>query len=395
MANTVLTPTIIAQTARVILENNMIMANKIYRDDEAFTGKIGTQHTIRLPNRFVSNTGKNLNVGEMAEPSSVITVNTQKHVDFYFDSDELTLTIERFAERYLKPALSQLANDIEVSIAGLYQDVYNSVGTAGATPSSYATSVQLINTKAGQLGWPQEGRCAVWDSDAYNTLAAGMTGLNYAGDIQDDALKRAYVPVIGGVEMYESQNIAWHTVGTYAGTPVTEAAGANGDTTTDTDGWSSGATTLNKGDVYTVAGVNSVNPQNRITTGSLQQFAVTSEISDTSGDIDIPHSPTITTTGAYQTVDAAPTDGQTVTLIGSSATAYPQNLAFHKDAFALAMADLVLPQGVDFAAMSRYNGISVRVVRAYDVNSDSFPCRIDVLYGVKTIYPELAMRVWG
>ena len=395
MANSLLTPTIIADASRVILENNVVLANKVYRDDEAFTGKIGTTHTIRLPNRFVSNTGKSLNASDQNEPSSVITINTQKHVDFYFDSDDLTLTIEEFAARYLKPAMSQLANDVDNSIGGLYKDIYNLVGTAGSTPSSYATSVQLINTRAGLLGWPKEGLCLVVEPDAYNTMANGMVGLNYTNPVTLDALEKGYMQPIGGWEIYESQNIQNHTVGTYAGTPLTEGAGANGDTTTDTDGWSSGATTLNKGDVYTVAGVNAVNYQTRQSIGSLQQFVVKADISDTSGDIDINHSPTITTSGAYQTVDSAPTDGQTITLVGTTATAYPQNLAFHRDCFALAMADLVLPQGVDFAAISRYQGISVRVVRAYDINSDSFPCRIDVLYGVKTIYPELGIRLIG
>lgn len=395
MANDLLTPTIIADTSRVILENNSILANKVFRDDKAFTGKIGTTHTIRLPNRFVSNTGKALNLSEQAEPSSVITVDTQKHVDFFFDSDDLTLTIEEFAARYLKPALSQLANDVDNSLAGLYKDIYNTVGTPGTTPSTYAQSIQLINTRSGLLGWPKEGLCLVVEPDAYNSMANGMTALAFENSVSNDALKKGYVPQIGGWEIYESQNIQNHTVGTYAGTPLTEGAGASGDTTTDTDGWSSGATTLNEGDVYTVAGVNAVNYQSRQSINALQQFVVNTQISDTTGDIDIPHDPAIITSGAYQTVDSAPTDGQTITVVGTSATAYPQNLAFHRDCFALAMADLVLPQGVDFAAISRYNGISVRVVRAYDINSDSFPCRIDVLYGVKTIYPELGMRLWG
>jgi len=395
MANTLLSPTIIADTARVMLENNSILANKVYRDDKAFTGKIGTTHTIRLPNRFVSNTGKALSVGEQNEPSSVITIDTQKHVDFYFDSDDLTLTIEEFAARYLKPAMSQLANDVDASLAARYVDIYNSVGTPGTTPSTYANSIQLINTRAGLLGWPKEGLSLVVEPDAYNTMANGMTALSFENKVSKDALEKGYVPQIGGWEIYESQNIKNHTVGTYGGTPLTNGAGASGDTSTETDGWTSGATTLNEGDVFTIAGVNAVNYQTRQSINSLQQFNVGADISDTTGAITVTHAPTITTSGAYQTVDAAPTDGQTITVMGTSATAYPQNLAFHRDCFALAMADLVLPQGVDFAAISRYNGISVRIVRAYDINSDSFPCRIDVLFGTKTIYPELGMRLWG
>ena len=395
MANTLLTPTAIAKHALVILENNLVFANKIYRDDKAFEAKIGASHTLRLPNRFTSNTGKNLNVGEMAEPSKVLSIDTQRHVDFYFDSDDLTLTIEDFAERYLKPAMSQLANDIEADIADNYKEIFHSVGTPGTTPSSFATSFQLVGTRMDLMGMPRDNRCLVLDPDGYWTLANGFHNMNWQSEAAGAAMRSGSVPKIAGFEVYESQNIKQHTVGTYGGTSLTEGAGADGDTTTDTDGWSSGATTLNQGDILTIADVNAVNPQTRSSAGFLQQFVVTADISDTAGDIDFAHRPTIKTSGAYQTVDAAPADEKAVTVLGDSATAYPQNLAFHRDAFALAMADLVMPQGVDFAARARYKGLSLRIVRDYDINSDSYPVRIDVLYGTDAIYPELAVRLWG
>lgn len=395
MANSLLSPTIIARTARVILENNLVMANKIFRDDRAFEAKIGATHTIRLPNRFKSNRGKTLNVSDAAEPSAVITINLQDHVDFFFDSDELTLTIEEFADRYLKPAMSQLANDVEAEIALLYKEIWNSVGTAGTTPSSYATSVELVRTRMDLMGVPQEGRCLVVEPNAWNKMATGMVALNYTNPVSLDALQKGYIPPIGGFEVYESQNIANHLNGTYTGTPLTEGAGAEGDLVTDSDGWTS--TSLNKGDILTIGSVNAVNPQKRTTAGFLQDFVVGADITDTAGDIDFTHTPIINAGGSavYQTVDALPADGATITPKGASATSFPQNLAFHRDAMALAMADLVLPQGVDFAARSRYKGIAVRIVRAYDVNNDSFPCRLDVLYGVRAIYPELAVRLWG
>lgn len=396
MANTLLTPTIIAKTALAILENNLVLANLIHRDDQAFeVMKIGTQHTIRLPNRFTVNTGRALNVADLSEPSAIITIDTQKHVDFYHNSDALTLTVEEYADRYLKPAMSQLANEVEVAIAGLYSEFYHSVGTPGTAPDSYAESVQLCSARADLMGWPMEGRALVMAPDDYHALAGGLTSLNYLTDQSRETLQRGMIPTLGGWPIYESQNIVNHTVGTYGGTPLTEAAGANGDTTTDSDGWSSGATTLNVGDVLTIAGVNAVNPQTRTSAGFLQQFSVQTQISDTSGDIDFEHAPTITTSGAYQNVDAAPANDQTITVLGTSATAYPQHLFFHRDAMSLAMADMVLPQGVDFAARARYKGIAVRVVRAYDINSDSFPIRIDILFGVKAIDPQRGGRLWG
>jgi len=52
-----------------------------------------------------------------------------------------------------------------------------------------------------------------------------------------------------------------------------------------------------------------------------------------------------------------------------------------------------MPKGVDFAAREVYDGISMRVVRNYDINNDILPCRLDVLYGYKTLRPQLATRL--
>jgi hypothetical protein len=68
-------------------------------------------------------------------------------------------------------------------------------------------------------------------------------------------------------------------------------------------------------------------------------------------------------------------------------------MLYHKDAFSFATADLVMPQGVDFASRQVLDGISMRIVRQYDINNDLFPCRLDVLYGYKAIRPQLACRI--
>ena len=152
-----------------------------------------------------------------------------------------------------------------------------------------------------------------------------------------------------------------------------------------------------RGDVFTIANVFAVNPQSRETTAQLQEFVVTAQISDTAGAKTIAISPSIVTSGAYQNVNAAPADDALITVKGTASTAYPQNMAFHKDAFTLGSADLPLPGGVDMAsrASDSASGLSIRLVRQYDIREDVFPCRLDVLYGVKSIYPELACRVWG
>src|SRR5262249_39642373 len=148
-----------------------------------------------------------------------------------------------------------------------------------------------------------------------------------------------------------------------------------------------------QGTVFTIAGVYEVHPETKAVTGRLQQFVVAADVtmSGTTGALTI--SPAIVTSGAGQNVSAAPANSAALTFVGSANAAYEQELCFHRDAFAFATADLVMPKGVDFAAREVYDGVSMRIVRAYDINNDAFPCRIDVLYGYKTIRPQLACRV--
>ena len=150
--------------------------------------------------------------------------------------------------------------------------------------------------------------------------------------------------------------------------------------------------------MFTIADVNSVNPQSRQSTGQAQQFVVTADVSsDGSGNLTAAISPAITSAGAFQTVDALPVDNAALTIVGAGGTATSQGLLHHKDAFTLAMADLPLPQGTDMAARVSDDqlGMSIRLIRDYDINNDKFPCRLDVLYGWASLRPELACRVQG
>jgi hypothetical protein len=142
------------------------------------------------------------------------------------------------------------------------------------------------------------------------------------------------------------------------------------------------------GDVFTVAGVYSVHPETKVSTGQLQQFVVT-----TGGTTSQVVSPTPVTSGATQNITIVGAGaGKAVTFAGTASTATGTALMFHKEAFAFATADLLMPNGVDFARREVQDGISMRIVRAYDINNDKFPCRLDVLYGYKPIRPQLACR---
>jgi hypothetical protein len=194
-----------------------------------------------------------------------------------------------------------------------------------------------------------------------------------------------------------SQSIVNHSTGTRATTlAVNGAISTQGASTIALDG-DSGSATLKAGDVFTIAGVYAVNPQTRQSTGSLQQFVVTADATASSGAwSSVSISPAIyTASHALATVDAFPADNAVVTVLGSASTNYAQNLVYHKDAIAFATADLLMPQGVDMASRQVHNGISMRIVRQYDINNDRMPCRVDVLYGYSVIRPQMGVRLWG
>ena len=148
--------------------------------------------------------------------------------------------------------------------------------------------------------------------------------------------------------------------------------------------------------MFTVADCYAVNPQTRESTGSLFQFVALADVDLSSGGAgNITVAPIYSATQALATVNSLPASGKAVVFVGAASTQYAQNLVYHKDAITFATADLLLPQGVDMASRAVHNGISLRVVRQYDINNDRMPCRIDVLYGYSTIRPQMAVRMWG
>jgi hypothetical protein len=201
--------------------------------------------------------------------------------------------------------------------------------------------------------------------------------------------------VLGFEEINMSQSIKQHTTGAWGTTiTVTTTVATEGQATLGIS-FTGSSKTWNVGDVFTIASVYAVNPQTRESTGSLQQFTVTAAATGSS-TATLSISPAIyTSANALATVDSFPVATAVVTMLGSSATQYAQNLVYHKDAITFATADLLLPQGVDMASRQVHNGISMRVVRQYDINNDRLPCRIDVLYGFSTIRPAMACRIWG
>lgn len=396
MANTLLTPSIIAKEALMVLKNNTVMASRVNKQYKNEFVKVGSTVTVRKPNRFTVSSGAGLSVQNVVEPSTSIVVDQQKHVDFSFSSVELTLTIEEFSKRYLQPAMVALANKVDFDLCALYKDVYNAVGTVGTTPATFAvlgSASQRLDEEAAM----QTNRTAVLNPAANWAMADALKGIfNPNGQI-GTIVQRGKLGDLANLSMYMDQNVNVHSAGQRGGTPLTNGVPTSGATTLVTDGWTAAAANrVKQGDVFTIAAVNAVNPQNRTSTGALRQFVVTADTSsDGAGNATLPISPAITSSGAYQTVDALPADNAALTFLGAASASIPQNLAFTENAFGLVTVPLELPEGVHFAAREEYEGVSIRVVRQYDINNDVIPTRIDVLYGVKTLYPEEACRIVG
>lgn len=402
MANTLLTISMITREALRVLENNLTFAkgvNRNYDDKFAVEGaKIGDTLNIRKPARYAGRSGQALSIEDHTETSTPLVLSNQFGVDVQFTSKDLALSLDDFSDRFLKPALATVANKIDRDGLGLYQDVFNAVGTPGATPNSLLTYLQA-GAKMDDEAVPRDGlRSTVIDPWAQATLVDALKGLFQSGEKIANQYETGNMGLAGGFKFNMDQNVVRHVVGPLGGTPLVNGASQTGSNLV-TNGWTAAAASrLKKGDVFTIAGVFAVNPQNRQSTGQLRQFVVTADVSsDASGNATVPIYPAIVTSGAFQTVTASPASGAALTVLGAANTSTPANLAYHRDAFTLACADLPLPGGVDMAARvsDKQLGLSVRMVRAYDINNDRFPCRLDILYGWKTLYPELACRIQG
>jgi hypothetical protein len=404
MSNSLLTIDMITRKALEIFENNLVLTRNVNRQyDNSFAvegAKIGSTLRIRLPDRALVTDGAALQVQDDNEQYTTLTVSSQKHIGVNFTSAELTMQLDDFAERVLKPRISQLASSVDNDVANAYKGVYGSVGTPGTTPS---TSLVLLQgqQKLNEYAVPMDPRYATVNPAANAGLVEGMKGLFNPVDTISRQFKNGLMGqgVLGYNEIAMSQSIVSHTTGTRSTSDtilVNGAISTQGATTIAIDG-GTGSATIKQGDVFTIAGVYAVNPQTRQTTGSLQQFVATADATASSGAwSSVSISPAIyTPTNALATVDSFPADNAAITFLGSASTAYPQNLIYQKDAIAFATADLLLPQGVDMASRQVHNGISLRIVRQYDINNDRMPCRIDVLYGYSVIRAPAAVRLWG
>lgn len=363
--------------------------------------KIGATENIRRPARFIGRDGQAWTPEGLTDTFVPLTINFQHGVDFQFSSAERALSIEEMTLRYLKPAAISIANKIDYNFARFMAlSTANLVGTPGtaATGSTaqqvYASAQVLLD----QMAFPSEDRCVVYNSRMSANLATtNLTLFNPVTEISK-AYRTGLQGEFVGFDFYKDENANVYTFGTYTGTPVTSGGGQTGSSLL-ISGFTTGTFVGNIGDVFTIAGVYAVNPQNRQSTGSLQQFTLTASAVDTAGVATVYMYPPIIPSGQFQNVTNAPLTNQTITFLGATsggaAIVSPTGVAWNKNAFSAAFVPLELPTAVEESYMEKdeETGIFMRYLMQYDGVRDMMIGRFDVMYGITGTYLEGSVRV--
>lgn len=391
MGQELLTPTAVTrESLRIAHESASFIGttNLTYDDQYAKTGaKIGESLKIRLPNQYTVRTGKTLVAQETQESSVTMTLATQKGVDMNFSTAELTMSLDDFSTRIIKPAISVLVSVLEFDyLSNVTKKVFSSVGTAGTTPNGMLVFGQA-RAKLNQHLSPKDNQRSVQiNSDAMSSMVNAYAALFHDQMEIKRQYRDGFISRNSGLDWYENERIYSHTTGTdHTTVTVNDASIASGDTTMTTAG-----ANVTVGTVFTIANVNAVHPETKQSLGFSKQFVITA----VSGN-DWTFSPAWISTGAKQNVDALPVTAAAITLVGSASTEYEQHLVYHKDAFGFVTADLEKPGGVHFASREEMDGLSVRLVRQYDINNDNIPARLDILHGYEALRPEWACRITG
>jgi len=399
MPNSLLTINMITREALRVLHQKLNFVGSINREyDSSFAkdgAKIGDTLRIRLPNQYVTRTGPTLSANTDTEERQVsLQVATQRGVDLNFQSTELTLSLDDFSSRILEPAMAQLAASIEADALTMYQDVSQSNWNGGSA-ATLARVLQGRKLMQDSLA-PLNDRTALLNTQDNVDLVDSLKGLFQDSTNIAKQYREGYMGRTAGFDFAENTLLPRHTRGAATGAYTTSTLVAVLPVTSTTPvsaiTVATGTGAMNKGDVFTIGNVFSVHPETKVSTGVPQQFVVTANYAGGAGSVQI--SPAIVMAGGSQNV-VIPTTSATaaITFAGTASTAVGTSLVYQKDAFTFATADLVMPKGVDMAAREVFDGISMRIVRQYDINNDRFPCRLDVLYGYRTIRPQLAARL--
>jgi hypothetical protein len=408
--NRLLTDDIIVKEALRLLKNSLVAAPLVHRDLEKRFAKVGDSISLQKPFRTKTASGRVLVKQPMTDLSVPFNIDRQEHFGLEVTMRDRTLSVENFSDRYLKSGMTQIANVIDRSILLTAKEAFFSSGTPGTATT--LKNFHFAKAFMGQVAVPDDGmrRCILNMLDAAE-ISEEISNKNNEMLVKK-AIQKGYMGPLAGFDLFESANLPTHTVGAHGGTPLTAGADQTGTSIT-TDGWDTSVTGILKaGDVIQFAGTKEINPQSYASTGRLKHFVVQEDVnSDGSGLATIKISPAINdgtlnttnqagdtiSTAAYQNVDFAPADNAAITVLGTADTTYRENFLFHRDAIALAMVDLELPQSATVKSRVRDpdSGMSLSMTGAYDITQQTEITRIDAVWGTHMIYPELAHRMWS
>lgn len=399
--------TVIAKMAAGMLADETQFLKSIDKEPESTFGQVngynvGDTVNISKPARFIPSSTADVTstLQEVVEEKVALSLSTRKVVPIALTSAEIqnTLSLKSWANRVLKPAVSSIAQTIESDfLTTAKNSVYQTVGTAGSTvfdPDTMLSARQQIRQGLAPYG---SDLYALLNSAATRSAVNSRKGLPNAQAEIAKQYREGYIMTADGFNYLENNLLPTHTNGADVAMAVeaTVVPITNGMSTLGVDGVTSGAT-VKAGSVFTIAGVYSVHPITKVSTGQLQQFVVTADVTETSGNtVTLAISPSIyyTTTDPRRNVDAAPVDETALTFIGSASTGYTQNIAFHPQAFRFASVPLVKPDGLDMVGQETVDGMTIRVLRNYDILTDKMIMRLDFLGGFAAVRPEWACRI--
>ena len=411
VANTLLNVDMITLEALAVLENELTFTKQIRRNYDSYFAnagaKIGDTLRVRKPIRNTVRVGQGYSPQSLTETYTNVVLDTQLGVDCEFSTVDLTLKIDEFSDRVLKPQIAQLANQVDdrgLQLAIQANMAIGTPGTAITTPENYLTAGAKMKEAAAPMGnW-----CIVVSPAQEVSIVNGLvTYFNPSQEISRQ-YRKGLMGTAFGFDWYMDQNVYTHTTGNYgASAPAMNGATVDGATTLVTDGWVGATNTVVQGDVVQVASVFAVNPQNYRSTGRLQDFLVTATATaDAGGNMTIPVTTwgsALQSTGPFQNISALPADNAVLTLFGKgvgninaiSNTSTPQAVAFHPDFATLVSADLYMPKGTDMASRKsdRQLGFSMRYIRDYDGVTDQLISRFDILFGWALLRSELICRI--
>jgi hypothetical protein len=402
MSATLINTSQILNETLALMRTNSIALNAVNRQyDSKFatsgvSGKAGTSLQVRLPIQVGIRTGKKINVQDTVEESRTITCTQQFGVDLpAFTSEQLTMNIDDFSNRYLKPAATRIAGylDSQICLRGAL-DFANAVGTPSVTPATALVFLEAAQ-KLNENNVPPQDRTAIINPAANAKMVDALKALYNPNDLIAGQYKTGILKTQLGLDFGMDQNIASIETGTRAGTTQVKTTLLDGASQVIVKGLTNATDTIKAGEVFTIAGVFAVNPESKVRYGSQQQFVVTEDATAVSNEATVKFAPAVILAGPRQNVSALPAANGNIVFAGTASTVSPANLVMHKDAIALVTADLVVPKGVHDAGRKVLDGVSMRFITDYNSENDEFISRFDVFYGITTLRRELGCKVWG